>query len=209
MATTTTTIFLMSDATLPLSPIIPHTPPQSVAEAEAEAEAETEVYRRQAYAIRGLVYPGPRRVLHNKRPSLAKSSSTPNAKRPKSLGGCGASSGGGAGQTVSAGKFTFFPFILMAVTTTPPTPRYLFCITMINNTNTSSFFFFPAPKPSPAPAEESFATKEPSFARLIEDLLRTHSSTASPYGQHLSHSILNDSNKVYLGNFYGGLGPGY
>ncbi|KAH0605903.1 uncharacterized protein H6S33_004360 [Morchella sextelata] len=165
---TTTTIFLMSDATLPLSPIISHTPPQSVAEAEAEAEAETEVYRRQAYAIRGLVYPGPRRILHSKRPSLAKSSSTPNAKRPKSLGGCGGSNGGGAGQTVSA-----------------------------------------APKPSPAPAEESFATKEPSFARLIEDLLRTHSSTASPYGQHLSHSILNDSNKVYLGNFYGGLGPGY
>lgn len=163
---TTTTIFLMSDATLPISPIISHPPPQSVAEAEAEAEAETEVYRRQAYAIRGLVYPGPRRVLHNKRPSLAKSSSTPNAKRPKSLGGC--STGGGAGQTVSAA---------------PPS------------------------KPSPAPAEESFATKEPSFARLIEDLLRTHSSTASPYGQHLSHSILNDSNKVYLGNFYGGLGP--
>jgi hypothetical protein len=121
---TTTTIFLMSDATLPLSPIISHTPPQSVAEAEAEAEAETEVYRRQAYAIRGLVYPGPRRILHSKRPSLAKSSSTPNAKRPKSLGGCGGSNGGGAGQTVSAGKYFFFPFILM-VAITPP-PRYLF-----------------------------------------------------------------------------------
>ncbi|KAL0636419.1 hypothetical protein Q9L58_004568 [Maublancomyces gigas] len=131
---------------------------QSLVEAEAEAEAEVEMFRRQAYAIRGLVYPGPRPVYTrgstllpaHKRPSLTKSCSLPSTKRPKGMG---------AGQVCAS---------------------------------TSSS--------KPSSTEDTFASQQPSFARLVEDLLRTHSSTASPYGQHLSHEIFNDN--VYLGSFY-------
>lgn len=93
----TTTIFLKSES--PLSSLRPHPPimqhtPQSLAEAEAEAEAEVEMFRRQAYAIRGLVYPGPRPahirgntlLPAHKRPSLTKACSMPNTKRSKGLG---------------------------------------------------------------------------------------------------------------------------
>lgn len=70
-----------------------HTP-QSLAEAEAEAEAEVEMFRRQAYAIRGLVYPGPKPAYIrgntllpvHKRPSLTKAHSMPSTKRSKGLG---------------------------------------------------------------------------------------------------------------------------
>lgn len=84
-----------------------HTP-QSLAEAEAEAEAETEVFRRQAYAIRGLVYPGPKSQYSrgntllqvHKRPSISKASSLPSTKRSKSLG---------AGQSMRVAASTFLP----------------------------------------------------------------------------------------------------
>lgn len=153
-----------------------HTP-QSLAEAEAEAEAEVEMFRRQAYAIRGLVYPGPRpaHVRGNallpahKRPSLAKACSMPSTKRSKGLG---------AGQ------------VCTSTCMSPPHlyPGEEYELNFISASLKSS------------PTEETFASQQPSFARLVEDLLRTHSSTASPYGQHLSNEIFNDN--VYLGNFY-------
>lgn len=178
--TTTTTIFLKSET--PLSPLHPHPPimqhtAQSLVEAEAEAEAEVEMFRRQAYAIRGLVYPGPRPVYTrgstllpaHKRPSLTKSCSLPSTKRPKGMG---------AGQ-VCASTCMFPPIIILY-------PQ--------------SKLTFISASSKPSSTEDTFASQQPSFARLVEDLLRTHSSTASPYGQHLSHEIFNDN--VYLGSFY-------
>ncbi|KAG0137850.1 hypothetical protein HOY82DRAFT_597096 [Tuber indicum] len=171
--------------------------PQSPEEAVAEVEAEVEQFRRQLYLRRGLPYPGPKKpiALPRQNTTIAARQQYSSDEFPRKVVGLSPV----ATATVVTGATTAIASAAAAVelkaesssSSSPPLSP------------SSSVTASAHPSSSGNSGDNNTCLPKP-FSQLMEDLIRTHSSTASPSGQKYSKDLLQGRIGYYKDAMFGG-----
>ncbi|CUS15622.1 unnamed protein product [Tuber aestivum] len=177
----------------PIPPLAP--PPQSPEEAVAELEAEVEQFRRQLYLTRGLSYPGPKMTA-----ALPRRNTTVAAARqqygfdefPRKVIGSSpvANAAVIAGTTATATAVASAAAAAELKTEFSSSSSPLSSSSSTSSLSSSLITAASAHPNSSGEHGDNNARLPKTFSQLMEDLIRMHSSTASPSGQKYSKDLL-------------------